>query len=66
MKTYFEFIRPNFRNLIILDVVFLLLVTIKLFFIQDFPWIFVFLGYITFWVVASIGYLWGKYKGYIN
>lgn len=66
MKTYFEFIRPNFRNLIILDVVFLLLVTIKLFFIQDFPWIIVFSGYITFWVVTSIGYLWSKYKGYVD
>lgn len=66
MRTYLQFIRPNFRNLIILDTLFLLLVVVKLFSIKDISWIFVFSGYITYGVVATIGYLWSKYKGYIN
>lgn len=66
MRTYFEFIRPNFRNMTLLDSLFLLLVVVKLFFVKDLNWFFVFSGYITYWVVTSIGYLWSKYKGYVD
>lgn len=66
MRTYLQFIRPNFRNLIILDVFFLLLVVVKLVFVKDLNWFFVFSSYITYWVVTTIGYLWSKYKGYVD
>lgn len=66
MRTYLQFIRPNFRNLIILDAFFLLLVVVKLFFVKDLNWFFVFSSYITYWVVTTIGYLWSKYKGYVD
>lgn len=66
MKTYFEFIRPTSRNMVLLDILFLLLGIVKLFFVKDFPWVFVFSGYITFWAVTTIGYLWSKYKGHVD
>lgn len=66
MRTYLQFIRPNFRNLIILDAFFLLLVVVKLFFVKDLNWFFVFSSYITYWVVTTIGYLWSKYKDYVD
>lgn len=66
MRAYIEFIRPSFRNMVLLDVLFLLLVVVKLFFIKDLSWVLAASGYIMYWFVASIVYLWSKYKGYLD
>ena len=66
MRAYIEFIRPSFRNMVLLDVLFLLLVVVKLFFIEDLSWVLAASGYIMYWFVATIGYLWSKYKGYLD
>jgi hypothetical protein len=66
MNTYFNFIKPTFKQQIYLITLFLFMVVIKIIFLHDIQFIHLFSGYLGYWVGSTCEYLYCKYKGYVD